>query len=189
MLANFNHSFGLHPEMQEVGYVSGLMALLPYCFVILAVAFSLQTTVEPQTTEKPSDPELYIVVLMLVFSGIHLYGQQQQLFYHIDSMFQASLVGLWLLMGSAILLRLSSKRKAIVRASNNAILTTSTDGKILSANPAAVQMFQSLEQDLKGRCVSGLFFEKDQMYLFFITKVMFFRYSAKIWVFRWSVYR
>ncbi|WP_057830360.1 ATP-binding protein [Colwellia sp. TT2012] len=62
---------------------------------------------------------------------------------------------------------INSEDKAIVNASNNAILTTSTTGEILSANPAAVQMFQSLEQELKGISVSRLFAEKDEMHFFF----------------------
>jgi len=62
---------------------------------------------------------------------------------------------------------INSEDKAIVRASNNAILTTSTTGEILSANPSAVQMFQSLEQELKGSLVSKLFSEKDEMHYFF----------------------
>ena len=61
----------------------------------------------------------------------------------------------------------NSEYKAIVNASNNAILTTSIAGEILSANPAAVQMFQSLEQELKGISVSSLFAEKDEMHYFF----------------------
>jgi len=62
---------------------------------------------------------------------------------------------------------LNSEDKAIVRASNNAILTTSIDGKILSANPAAVQMFQSLEHELKDIYVSTLFSPEDTMHYFF----------------------
>ncbi|WP_138140230.1 ATP-binding protein [Colwellia psychrerythraea] len=62
---------------------------------------------------------------------------------------------------------INSEDKAIVNASNNAILTTSITGEILSANPAAVQMFQSLEQELKGISVSRLFAEKDEMHFFF----------------------
>lgn len=62
---------------------------------------------------------------------------------------------------------INSEYKAIVNASNNAILTTSVAGKILSANPAAVQMFQSLEQELKGTFVCRLFAEKDEMHFFF----------------------
>ena len=62
---------------------------------------------------------------------------------------------------------INSEYKAIVNASNNAILTTSITGEILSANPAAVQMFQSLEQELKGSSVSSLFAEKDEMHFFF----------------------
>jgi len=61
----------------------------------------------------------------------------------------------------------NSEFKAIVNASNNAILTTSTNGHILSANPAAVQMFQSLEHELSGTPVSQLFAEKDEMHYFF----------------------
>lgn len=62
---------------------------------------------------------------------------------------------------------INSEDKAIVNASNNAILTTSITGEVLSANPAAVQMFQSLEQELKGTSVSRLFAEKDEMHFFF----------------------
>jgi len=62
---------------------------------------------------------------------------------------------------------LNSEDKAIVRASNNAILTTSIDGKILSSNPAAVQMFQSLDHELKDTNVSILFSTEDTMHYFF----------------------
>ncbi|WP_259366370.1 MULTISPECIES: ATP-binding protein [unclassified Colwellia] len=62
---------------------------------------------------------------------------------------------------------LNSEDKAIVRASNNAILTTSTGGEILSSNPAAVQLFQSLEHELKGTNVSALFSAEDTMHYFF----------------------
>ncbi len=62
---------------------------------------------------------------------------------------------------------INSEDKAIVRASNNAILTATTKGKILSANPAAVQMFQQLERELIGNSVSTLFSKKDEMHYFF----------------------
>jgi PAS domain S-box-containing protein len=62
---------------------------------------------------------------------------------------------------------INSEDKAIVRASNNAILTTSIDGEILSSNPAAVQLFQSLEHELKGTNVSALFSTEDTMHYFF----------------------
>ena len=62
---------------------------------------------------------------------------------------------------------LNSESIAIVNASNNAILTTSINGEILSANPAAVQMFQSLEHELKGTSVNQLFAPKDEMHFFF----------------------
>jgi PAS domain S-box-containing protein len=61
----------------------------------------------------------------------------------------------------------NSEDKAIVRASNNAILTTSIDGEILSSNPAAVQLFQSLEHELKDTNVSALFSKEDTMHYFF----------------------
>lgn len=62
---------------------------------------------------------------------------------------------------------INSEDKAIVAASNNAILTTSIKGQILSANPAAVQMFQSLEHELVGCNVSSLFSVDDEMHYFF----------------------
>lgn len=62
---------------------------------------------------------------------------------------------------------INSEDKAIVNVSNNAILTTSIEGEILSANPAAVQMFQRLEQELVGLIVSDLFSKKDEMHFFF----------------------
>ena len=60
-----------------------------------------------------------------------------------------------------------SENKAIVNASNNAILTVSKTGKILSANPSAVQVFQLLEQDLIDSSVSTLFSADDKMHYFF----------------------
>lgn len=60
-----------------------------------------------------------------------------------------------------------SENKAIVYASNNAILTASVDGEILSANPAAVQVFQRLEQDFIGSNVRQLFHVDDNMFYFF----------------------
>ena len=62
---------------------------------------------------------------------------------------------------------INSEEKAIVRASNNAILTCSVAGDILSANPAAIQMFQSLEQELLNTKVSQLFPSADELHFFF----------------------
>jgi PAS domain S-box-containing protein len=62
---------------------------------------------------------------------------------------------------------LNSEEKAIVRAANSAILTCSTQGIVLSANPAAVQLFQSLEQELIGLKVDLLFPASDEMHFFF----------------------
>lgn len=191
-----------HP--QGPGYFSHLLLLLPYCLLMLGSSIRLFVTSEVKPIEKPGNPDIYILLLMLALTGIHLYGHDQQLFYAVNSGLQSAVVALWLLMAAAILLNLSVKRKsrmaalksglrneqnvhqsaikhnqklehalvnsedkAIVQVSNNAILTTSTDGIILSANPAAVQMFQSLEQELKGISVSQLFSDKDEMHLFF----------------------
>ncbi len=62
---------------------------------------------------------------------------------------------------------LNSEEKAIVNASSNAILTTSTDGTVLSANPAAVQLFQCLEGEIISSSVSDFFSPDDQMHYFF----------------------
>ena len=62
---------------------------------------------------------------------------------------------------------LNSEDKAIVGVSNNAILTVSTVGNVLSANPAALQMFQVLEQELINNQVAKLFSSQDEMYYFF----------------------
>ncbi|RHW75457.1 ATP-binding protein [Colwellia sp. RSH04] len=63
-----------------------------------------------------------------------------------------------------------SKDKAIVNASNNAILTCSVKGKVLSANPAAVQIFQCLEQELLNSEIANLFSLDDKMHYFFSFK-------------------
>lgn len=62
---------------------------------------------------------------------------------------------------------INSEDKAIVNVSSNAILTTAIDGKVLSANPAAVQMFQCLEQEIVGANVNSFFADDDQMHYFF----------------------
>jgi len=62
---------------------------------------------------------------------------------------------------------INSEDKAIVHASSNAILTTSINGQILSGNPAAVQLFQYLEHELKGANVKSFFSPDDQMHYFF----------------------
>ncbi len=62
---------------------------------------------------------------------------------------------------------INSEDKAIVKVSNNAILTTSIDGEVLSGNPAAVQLFQYLEHELIGTKVNMFFSPDDQMHYFF----------------------
>jgi len=60
-----------------------------------------------------------------------------------------------------------SENKAIVHASSNAILTCTTKGKVLSANPAAIQIFQLLETELVDSKVKKLFSPNDKMHYFF----------------------
>ncbi|NMP32410.1 response regulator [Thalassotalea sp. M1531] len=62
---------------------------------------------------------------------------------------------------------LHSEEKAIVSSSNNAILTTSPQGMILSANPAAVHLFQRLEHEIVGNNIELLFSSKEKMHHFF----------------------
>tara|TARA_R110000744_G_scaffold74229_2_gene148353 strand:+ start:4384 stop:7317 length:2934 start_codon:yes stop_codon:yes gene_type:complete len=77
---------------------------------------------------------------------------------------QQELVKLNQLLTNALL---NSEDKAIVNASSNAILTTSTEGKVLSANPAAVQLFQCLEREIIATSVKDFFSSDDQMHYFF----------------------
>lgn len=62
---------------------------------------------------------------------------------------------------------INSEDKAIVGVSNNAILTATVNGQILSANPAAIQMFQCLEHDLIKTHVGRFFSKEDEMHYFF----------------------
>ncbi len=185
-------------------YSLQLIPLLPYFLLILTANITLKATKLPTATEKENSPELYILLLMFIPTAIHLYGYEQNLFYHVNSNLQSIIILFWLFVGSILLSSIAitrrsqtkklkknlltqknqhqqlnklnkeladalinSEYKAIVNVSNNAILTTSIKGEILSANPAAVQMFQSFEQELKGISVSNLFSEKDEMHFFF----------------------
>lgn len=185
-------------------YLVNIIPLLPYLLLILTASITLRRTRLPNPIRKEDHPELYILLLMLIPTALHLYGYEQKLFYHVNSNLQSIIILFWLFVGAILLSSIAitrrrqmknisqnllteqnqlqqlhsqntklsdalinSEYKAIVNASNNAILTTSITGEILSANPAAVQMFQSLEQELKGISVSTLFSEKDQMHFFF----------------------
>lgn len=189
---------------KDNSYVIQLIALLPYLLLIATANITLKAVKLPVAIEKEANPELYILLLMIVSTAAHLYGYEQKLFYSVGSNLQSMTLLFWLLVSATLLssivitrrkqtkklkqnLRaeknehqqldslnnelidaiINSEDKAIVNASNNAILTTSITGEILSANPAAVQMFQSLEQELKGVSVSRLFAEKDEMHFFF----------------------
>jgi PAS domain S-box-containing protein len=185
-------------------YLVQLATLLPYFFLIGSANVTLKTAKLPSAIEKETYPELYILLLMIVPTVIHLYGYEQKTFYSISTNLQSIVLLFWLLIGTGFLFSIAINRrsqtkqlrqnltskqeqhqqlssvnneltdalinseyKAIVNVSNNAILTTSITGDILSANPAAVQMFQSLEQELIGLSVSRLFAEKDEMHFFF----------------------
>lgn len=185
-------------------YFAQLLPLLPYFLLILAANITLKKTTLTKAIEKENNPELYILLLILIPIAIHLYGYEQKLFYIVNSNLQSIIIFFWLFIGSVLLSSIAITRrrqaknlkqnllteinqhqlinklnielsdalinsefKAIVNASNNAILTTSITGEILSANPAAVQMFQSLEQELIDTSVSTLFSKKDEMHYFF----------------------
>lgn len=74
---------------------------------------------------------------------------------------------------------IKSEEKAIVYVSNNAIFTTSIEGKVRSANPAAIQMFQCLEQDILGHSISKLLSTDDKMHHFFKFKSNIFTLQRK----------
>ena len=90
------------------------------------------------------------------------YKKQQQIKH--QNIAQQELVKLNQVLTSAML---NSEDKAIVNASSNAILTTTIEGKVLSANPAAVQLFQCLEREIISTNVSEFFATDDQMHYFF----------------------
>ena len=89
-------------------------------------------------------------------------NNQQQM--HLQNVAQKELVKLNLLLTESML---NSEEKAIVNVSSNAILTTAVDGTVLSANPAAVQMFQCLEREIVGSRVNNFFAPDDEMHYFF----------------------
>mgnify|MGYP000037969244 CR=1 FL=1 len=186
------------------GYLMSVSQFAPYFLLVLAANTSMNSRVTANQSNQETSPEFYILLLTLLLVSIHLYGNETQAFYRVDSSLQSIIILLWLFVASLLLLSIlhtrkqqsrkrkqklerlinqhellsdknnqlsntiaNSEDKAIVSASNNAILTTTTEGKILSANPAAVQMFQSLEQELIGSYVSRLFSKKDEMHYFF----------------------
>jgi len=192
------------PIQSSSQYLAYYLSLLPVLLLMIAAYLSGAHGKEPETAEKDSRHEAYILLLMLILTAIHLFGKERAQFYIVDSNLQSVIVLLWLVVGTAMVVGISyrkrkqsnalrqeleliaasedtlaqrnkrleyglknSEDKAIVGVSNNAILTTSTKGQILSANPAAVQMFQYLEQELIGSNVSKLFSSQDEMHFFF----------------------
>ena len=104
-----------------------------------------------------------ILLTTIIYRKNRLGHKNQQQIKHQNTA-QQELVKLNQLLTNAML---NSEDKAIVNASSNAILTTSTEGKVLSANPAAVQLFQCLEREIIATCVKDFFSSDDQMHYFF----------------------
>lgn len=103
-----------------------------------------------------------LLIIMIYRRNNQNIKNQQQISTH--QMAQEELIKLNLLLTNSML---NSEDKAIVSVSRNAILTTTIDGKVLSANPAAVQMFQCLEREIIGAQVNCFFASNDQMHYFF----------------------
>jgi PAS domain S-box-containing protein len=111
---------------------------------------------------------IWLTIALVLLSSINYRNhrlnkkQQQQIVF--QSTVQQSLVNLNQQLTKSLL---NSEDKAIVNVSSNAILTTTTEGKVLSANPAAVQLFQCLEREIIGTRVNEFFSADDQMHYFF----------------------
>jgi len=164
-------------------------ATLPERYILLLVLVSILIHVLgielalPYVTPSYWQPLILVVWLVVAFSLVILIAQNKRR-YAIKYKSQKKqltneqfeLIKLNQALTNSII---NSEDKAIVSASNNAILTTSTTGKILSANPAAVQMFQSLEQELTGSNVKNFFSPDDQMHYFFDFKSNVFSLQRK----------
>ncbi len=105
-----------------------------------------------------------LTLLMTIIYRKNRLGYKNQKKIELQNTEQQTLVKLNQVLTSAML---NSEDKAIVNVSSNAILTTSTDGTVLSANPAAVQLFQCLEREIITTSVSDFFSTDDQMHYFF----------------------
>lgn len=185
-------------------YLLTLIALTPYCALIMVAIKSIKAVQVPTTITPNFMSELYLIGLIFLISVIHLAGIELNLHYNVQSYLQSFLILTWLCMALTLLTiityrksrqsdkkqqlilqqnnaqqelvklnklltnaMLNSEDKAIVNVSSNAILTTSTDGTILSANPAAVQLFQCLEREIINTRINRFFSADDQMHYFF----------------------
>lgn len=186
------------------GYFASVLNFIPYWGVVLAAGVTLSEKAPITSNNKRTNPELYILLLMLCLVLLHVLGLELQLPFSTKSYLQTVVVAIWLVTASVIIMvitqqkrrhlgkikqqikqlnaensdylkvnqqlnnsLINSEDKAIVSVSNNAILTTTMSGEILSANPAAVQILQCLEDELEGVLVSTLFSADDQMHYFF----------------------
>ncbi|WNC69690.1 response regulator [Thalassotalea nanhaiensis] len=205
LLAKINlYTTSSNMMVPALGYFETVLNFIPYLGVILAANVTLNNTTPAITIKKHTNPELYILLLVLCLALMHVLGQELQLPYSTTSYLQSVVIAFWLITASVLIMVITlqkrrymnklkqqihqldidkasylkinkqlnnsltnSEDKAIVSVSNNAILTTTMTGEILSANPAAVQMLQCLEDELEGELVSHLFCEDDQMHYFF----------------------
>jgi len=171
MLAAYLSTFlGQEPitEEREIRHEAYILLLM---FLLTAMHLFGKETEQFYIVE--SQLQSVIVVLWLVIGSVMVLGisykkrkQRNELKFHLEQMAQQQQT----LQDENKSLEnnlINSEDKAIVGVSNNAILTTSIEGKILSANPAAVQMFQYLEQELINSTVSQLFSQQDEMHYFF----------------------
>lgn len=152
------------PELPEL-YITVLVLALAFIH-FAGIEFNLHYKINSYL-----QPLLIIIWLVIAFSlliiiayrknRLSIKSQKKLLVQHSA---QDELVKLNLSLTNAIL---NSEDKAIVNVSSNAILTTKIDGTILSANPAAVQMFQCLEREIVGSKVNNFFSSDDQMHYFF----------------------
>lgn len=109
----------------------------------------------------------FIISFILLFNSLGIKRQNYRKAKNVLSNFEKDLNSLSQSNEALTHSILTSEHKAIVNVSNNAILTASIEGEILSANPAAVQVFQALEQNLLAQPIKNFFAQTDKMHFFF----------------------
>jgi PAS domain S-box-containing protein len=115
-----------------------------------------------------------LLIIIVYRKNTQSIRNQQQINFYESA--QKELVKLNLLLTNSMI---NSEDKAIVNVSSNAILTTTVDGEVLSANPAAVQMFQCIEREIVGTKVNVFFASDDEMHYFFDFKSNIFTLQRK----------
>ena len=104
-------------------YFIALMPLLPYFLLILAASITLKATKLPRAIEKENNPDLYILLLMLVPTTIHLYGYEQKLFYSVNSNLQSLVILFWLFVGSILLSSIAITRRSQIKKLHQNLFT------------------------------------------------------------------